>query len=439
MAVSWQTTMTIFEAPRDGRPAGNGRICAGGPFAAEPGRPVRVAGAYFTPRGVFGRRADDVRSLRVNVPASFRITAAVIIAAQRNGHRAGPDGRGRYSVAGPPVRSYPGQMLTPPGDLPEAVLATALGRWWGMAVASIEYRAVGWGSHHWEAADTSGSRWFVTADDLANKRLSRREPLAAGFGRLRASLAAARDLRDCGATFVVAPVPAAGGGPLARVGGRFGVAVYPFVDGQSFGWGEFSSPAHRRAVLGLLTALHTAPDAASRHALADDFAVPHRDELEVACDPAGRTRDYGPYARPTSLLIGGHAAPIRRLLARYDELVSRARSQPARRVLTHGEPHPGNTMLTARGWLLIDWDTALVAPPERDLWDLDPGDGSVLGAYADATGVAPRPVLLDLYRLRWDIADIAADVSRFRRPHAGTIEDGQSWELLKSLVERVSG
>ncbi len=65
-------------------------------------------------------------------------------------------------------------------------------------------------------------------------------------------------------------------------------------------------------------------------------------------------------------------------------------------------------MLTAAGWMLIDWDTALVAPPERDLWSLDPGDGSILSAYADATGVRPRASMIELYRIRWDLADIAS-------------------------------
>jgi hypothetical protein len=63
----------------------------------------------------------------------------------------------------------------------------------------------------------------------------------------------------------------------------------------------------------------------------------------------------------------------------------------------------------------------------------------VLDSYARAAGTVPRPSLLDLYRLRWDLADIAAGVSRFRRPHAGTAEDGEAWELLSALVERVSG
>jgi hypothetical protein len=330
-------------------------------------------------------------------------------------------------------------VLTPPHGLSETVLVSALDRGWGMTVTSMQYRAVGWGSHHWEVADRAGARWFVTVDELENKRLSASEPLAAGFARLRAALSAAMDLRACGRAFVVAPVPARDGEPLARVDSRFGVAVYPFVAGQSFDWEEFSSPAHRLSVLGLLVSTHTAPPTASRRALADDFAVPQRDELEAACAPDGDVADCGPYARPLSLLARQHAAPIQRLLARYDALVLEARAQGTPMVLTHGEPHPGNTMLTAGGWVLIDWDTALIAPPERDLWDLDPGDGSMLDAYADATGTSPQPALLDLYRLRWDLSDIAVDVSRFRRPHTGNIDDDKSWELLSSLIKRVSG
>jgi hypothetical protein len=91
-------------------------------------------------------------------------------------------------------------------------------------------------------------------------------------------------------------------------------------------------------------------------------------------------------------------------------------------------------MLAAGGWLLIDWDTALVAPPERDLWNLDPGDGSVLGVYANATGVSPLPSMLELYRLRWDLADLAVTVSGFRKPHTGNADDDKSWEILCSLV-----
>jgi hypothetical protein len=328
-------------------------------------------------------------------------------------------------------------VLTPPDGLSEDVLTSALINSWDTTPAAMAYRPVGFGSHHWEVSDADGTRWFVTVDDLETKRHSRREPSTAAFGRLRASLAAARDLRDCGHTFAVAPVPTREGEPLVRADDRFAVALYPFVDGQSFGWGEFSTPVHRRALLGLVIAVHTAPTAVRRHARADDFAVPHRDELEATLHTADDVGDCGPYARPMSLLLAENAASVQRLLARYDELVAAARAQPSRTVLTHGEPHPGNSMLTAGRWLLVDWDTALVAPPERDLWILDPGDGSVLAAYAGATGVTPLPSMLELYRVRWDLADITVEVSRFRRHHTGSADDDKSWDVLRTLIARI--
>jgi hypothetical protein len=338
-------------------------------------------------------------------------------------------------------------VLTPPDGLDDALLAAVLRGCWGMTVASIAYRPVGWGSHHWEVVATAGndrrSRWFVTVDDLEAKQLSDGEPLTVAFRRLRAALAAAVDLRDCGATFVLAPAAARDGAPLERIGDRFAVAVYPFVDGQTFDYDEFSAPRHRHSVLDLVIAVHTAPAAARRHALADDFTVPYRGELEAACDLAADLADSGPYARAASALVRQNAAAIIRLLARYDHLVALARSQPpARAVLTHGEPHPGNTVLTSgecgNTWMLIDWDTAQIAPPERDLWLLDPGDGTILSAYAEASGVVPEPGLLELYRLRWDITDLAVDSRRLRRPHADTADATKTWRLLRSLVERMA-
>lgn len=317
------------------------------------------------------------------------------------------------------------------------MLASVLVDGWGVAAGSMDYRPIGFGSHHWEVTGVGGGRWFLTVDELDVKRHSRHEPREAALGRLRAAFAAAGALRDRGRAFVVAPIATRDGKPLARAGDRYAAALYPFVEGESFSWGEFSSPAHRLAVLDLVVAVHTAPLEVARLALADDFTVPHRDELEAALDPGGEAEDCGPYARPTSALLRDHAAAVRRLLVRYGELVETARAERGRAVLTHGEPHPGNTMLTADGWRLIDWDTALLAPPERDLWSLDPGDRSIVDAYAAGTGVTPMPAMLELYRIRWDIADIAVDVSRFRRRHTGSADDDETWRILRRLVTSV--
>jgi hypothetical protein len=334
-------------------------------------------------------------------------------------------------------------MLTPPAGLADRDVLSALASHWHLTATAIAYQSVGWGSHHWLVSDARDVQWFVTADDLDAKRFSPSEPFDPVFARLRAALWAATGLREHGRGFVVAPVPTLAGETLVRVGERFSLAVYPFVSGRSFGWGEFSDSGHRQAVLGMIVGVHAAPEPVTRRAQRDDFAIQRRADLDSALDslgagPAGWDRPGGPYTHRAAVLMAENAVPVRDLLARYDALLERVRSRALRAVLTHGEPHPGNTMLTDDGWRLIDWDTALVAPPERDLWGLDPGDGSVLAAYAAATGVTPNPEALELYRIRWDLTDIALDSTRLLREHSGSDDDAKTWAGLRSLVAHVS-
>lgn len=342
-------------------------------------------------------------------------------------------------------------MLSPPPGLDEAALPAALASGWGLRAAAAVYRPVGFGSHHWEVTDSAGHRWFATVDVLADRRAAAAEPLDEVHRRLRAALAAALALREHGHRFVVAPVPTRTGEPLARLGEPFALAVYPLVVGERFGWGEFPTAGHRRAVLDLLVDVHSAPPPVRDLALADDFTIQLRGELTAALRPDGADPAVGPYAERASRLLVDRAAQVRRRLGRYDDLVAAARAEESRAVLTHGEPHPGNTMrgyvsdggsAAGRGpdgWLLIDWDTALVAPPERDLWALDPGDGSILAGYARATGVPPRPDLLELYRLRWDLTDLAGCAARFRAPHADTANDAATWDILRTLLDPTAG
>jgi spectinomycin phosphotransferase/16S rRNA (guanine(1405)-N(7))-methyltransferase len=331
-------------------------------------------------------------------------------------------------------------VLAPPDDLPGAELTAALARGWGITAATLAYRPVGWGSHHWDLTDAGGTRWFVTADDLGTRLLRSGDTVAAAAGRLRASLAAATGLSRAGRGFVVPPVPARDGEPVQPAGERFAVSLYPLVAGESFSWGQQDlPPGHRRAVLDMVIGVHAAPAAVTALARADDFWIPQRDELAAALRAgplpgAGGAAECGPYAAAARELLASRAAAVTRLLGRYDELAARARGQAGRAVLTHGEPHPGNTMRAPDGWRLIDWDTALVAQPERDLWDLDPGDGSVLAAYAAATGVIPEPDLLELFRIRWDLSDIALGVRYFRQPHGRTANDQEEFAVLRELI-----
>jgi len=326
-------------------------------------------------------------------------------------------------------------VLTSPGDLPETALAEALAAGWGVRVTALNYLPVGWGSHHWDAVDRDGSRWFITVDELENKRVRADESLDDGFARLRASLRSAAALRKAGCEFVIAPVAANDAEHVLRFGARFAVAVYRFTEGRTFRWGEWTAE-ERSGTLRMVTAVHLAPDWVRVDALREDFRVPFRDQLEAAgggWEPA----ECGPYTHAAARLLREHGAAVRRQLDQYDRLADVARARPERYVLTHGEPHPGNTMLTSDGWRLLDWDTAGIAPPERDLWHLDTGDRSVSAAYAAATGVTPLPELIELYRMGWDIKDMAYDAARFFRPHAESADDSKTWDGLTSLVRRM--
>ena len=284
-------------------------------------------------------------------------------------------------------------MLSPPRDLAEDDLARVLATHWGVR-GPLMYRPVGFGSHHWTVGDR-----FVTVDENPD------------FRRLAASLRSAADV-----PVAVAPVPAADGEPFVRHG-RFAVAVYPFVAGESFAFGDYRDDEHRMAALSLVLSVHRTPP---RHALVDDFAVP-LPPLPL---------DEGPYARRAAELLTTHATTIAAAHDRYAGLVDRVDRD--RMVLTHGEPHPGNTMRTPDGWRLIDWDTALVAPPERDLWHL--ATPETLAAYEEATGVRPVAEVLALYRLRWDLTDLTEFATGFARPHDGSADDAESWRLLCALL-----
>lgn len=46
---------------------------------------------------------------------------------------------------------------------------------------------------------------------------------------------------------------------------------------------------------------------------------------------------------------------------------------------------------------------------------------------------------MSLYRLRWDLADLAVYVARFCGPHGDTADDEKSWSELESLIGRWPG
>ncbi len=311
-----------------------------------------------------------------------------------------------------------------------ADLALLLTEAWQFPVAGLRYAPVGFGSHHWVATDVRGARRFVTVTDLEQCGGA-----IASFARLQRALLTSHKLQAVARlTFVVAPLLATDGTVLRALGPRHAAAVFPYVDGQPYPAGEHSSSQERAAVVEVLAQVHGATPAAQAFAGVDDLELPARTDLERAL---GRLRvpwAGGPFAEATRDLLTSTAADLRVLLTEHDRLANAARARNVDWVITHGEPKSDNLLATDAGPMLIDWDTALVAPAARDLWMVDGGCGEEHAYYADLTGVAVRRDELTLYRLRWDLADIAAYVQWFTAPHARTADIDIAWKALAQAL-----
>jgi spectinomycin phosphotransferase/16S rRNA (guanine(1405)-N(7))-methyltransferase len=244
-------------------------------------------------------------------------------------------------------------------------------------------------------------------------------------------LLTARAIHDSGAAFVIAPVGTIDGDVVHRIGNHYAAALYPFVDGRHHEFGETLTRTEHDQVLQLIAALHTSRAAIQGLAHVEEFVLPQRDDLAHALAGLGVPWDTGPYGQRARSWFATRASRIDDLLGEHDQLADQARRRPERLVLTHGEPHPGNLIETTDGWMLVDWDTALMAPPERDLWLLRGAERSIFDAYTDVTGRAVLDTMLELYRLTWALGDVASLAARFHRNHDDTADARFEWASMQ--------
>ena len=324
----------------------------------------------------------------------------------------------------------------PDGDIDERELARALAGGWGLTAAALRYAPVGFGDHHWELTDTSGGRWFVTVAALAGGW--RGAGPAEGLADLRAALRAVTALHRAGLEFAVAPVPTQAGQPLAPLGPGHAVTVYPWLDGAAGDFGEQLPASEQLTLVTMLASLHNATSLAGAAAPVRRPGLVGRDGLVAALDDLGQPWLGGPYGEPARRLLAQHAAGLSRTLARFDELTGQA-LQTGPLVLTHGEPHPGNVFRSRSGALrLIDWDTAGLALPERDLWDVAAPGSAEAAHYTGLTGHPVSPVAAEAYRIRWALDDIRLAVRDFHGPHERTPDTELTWTTLGEELARIT-
>ena len=327
-------------------------------------------------------------------------------------------------------------METPPPEgLVEDDLAGGLADSWGLDIGRLRYVPKGFGSYHWLGETLGGQRYFITVDDLDVKPWlgSDREST---FEGLQSAYDTALILHEQARLhFVVSPVPGPGGLVARRITPRYSLAVFPFVNGHAEDWGHPARKEDRDDLLERLADLHRSTPAVAARAPRRGVELPGRASLEAALDEVDQPWTGGPFSEPARSKLAAHTEVVSEWLTAFGDLAARLSTAPAEPVITHGEPHPGNLIRSETELLLVDWDTVALALPERDLWMLDDGSTESLAPYSDATGRPVDDTAINLYRLGWTLADIAAFIAFFRTEHGENSGTEKQWTALTESLE----
>ena len=327
-------------------------------------------------------------------------------------------------------------MDTPaPATLDELDLLHALSSAWALEADELRYLPKGAGSYHWIADVAENPTYFVTVDDLETKPWigQRRNET---FEGLSLSYGAAWALQhEAGLALVAAPLRRPNGSITLRLSGQYSMTVFPYIEGNSGTWGDTLSDSGRDALLQELASLHQATPRVRVPIAPGPLDLPERPLLSAALAALDRPWEGGPFSEPARRALAGHTQDVARWLELLDRLAHRLEEAGGETVLTHGEPHPGNLMLTVEGLRLIDWDTVALARPERDLWMLDDGSAHGLGLYEDLSRRTISTTAIAFYRLMWTLSDIASFAAMFRSPHQETEWILQKWSGFQLLLE----
>ena len=312
-------------------------------------------------------------------------------------------------------------------DISDSDVAAALDRQWALTTQDMSYLPVGFGGYHWRAVDQTSSRWFVTVSDLATPWV----PDLPAAMQTAAWLAT-----QAGLGFVVGPVPTRAGQVVGSLDSRHALTLFPYLDAAPSHFEDLIDDGDRAAIIDMLARLHTAiPTGIQVPTRPLELAT--RQAIDQALASLGIPWTGGPYAEPGRDLLARYERPLRQALSRFDGLVGRVREAGGPHVITHGEPHPGNLLRTRAGLCLIDWDMTALARPERDLWRVISGDQDA-ARYSRRTGWTVSQDALALYRLRWDLDDVAGFLSQIRGSHQRTADTLMFWTELQKTLEAIT-
>ncbi len=224
-------------------------------------------------------------------------------------------------------------------------------------------------------------------------------------------------LADQGVQYVIAPFITQTHQLWTELEG-FKLAVFPFIEGRN-GYEMKLGDAHWIGFGRALNAIHTAtlPASITDRIPRERFSDYWRTIVKDFQRQALMTSFNDPVAAALARFLRHKSAEISRLVQRASDLAAVLLAHPQTFILCHADLHAGNILIDATDRLyIIDWDTLIMAPPERDL--MYAGGGQFVNhrtpveeenLFYQGYGETPvNPIGLAYYRYERIVQDIAA-------------------------------
>ncbi|MGI8858287.1 MAG: phosphotransferase enzyme family protein [Thermomicrobiales bacterium] len=296
-------------------------------------------------------------------------------------------------------------MLEKP-DVPDEALRACLRDHYGVHGAQITFLPIG--------NDVNTAVYRVVADDATPYFLKLRGWLRSGAFD-EATVAIPRFLHDEGIAQIIAPIATNTGRLWARID-AFAMTLSPFITGQN----GFAAPLSDRQWIELGAALrniHTVvvPPSLSAAIPHERYAPHWRDRVRAIQSRVEETAFTEPIAAQMAAFLRAKREEIVRIVARADALGDALRARSSAPVLCHADIHAANVLIGTDGALyIVDWDTLIFAPKERDLMFIGGGIGGAWNSareearfYAGYGQTAIDLEALAYYRYERIVEDIA--------------------------------
>lgn len=251
-------------------------------------------------------------------------------------------------------------MLTKP-DLKDEEIVRCLRDAYGLNVDKVLFLPLG--------ADFNTAVYRITTSDQTDYFLKLRSDKF-----LEASVSVPKSLADLGMKQVIAPIPTKTGELWANLA-SFKAMLYPYVDGHN-GVDTKLSDDHWVQFGATIKKLHSAdtPSSITNDVPKETFPSKWRETIKAFLKRIESEVFEEPVAVKMALFLKSKSSEILKFVERAEALAILLQKQPLDYVLCHADMHGWNLIVDKENALyIVDWDTLIFAPKERDLMFIGAG------------------------------------------------------------------